>query len=99
MTDEAFEEIQEFGAIEVRRDSFGMRSSEFVQCWHILKCGRGFDSEGAVQGEQMSNVVSVESGCKPGVVAVVQFNEYLFERWLRAIFRVATAAADPGDSH
>ncbi|MBO1267793.1 hypothetical protein [Arthrobacter cavernae] len=96
MTDEAFEEVQEFGAIEVRRNSFCMRASEFMQCWHILKGGRGFDSEGAVQGEQMPNVVSVEPGCTPGVVAVVQFYEYLFERWLRAVLRVATAAADPG---
>ncbi|WP_427007986.1 hypothetical protein [Pseudarthrobacter sp. H2] len=96
MTDEPFEEVQEFGAIEVRRNSFCMRSSEFGQYWHILKGGRGFVREGAVQGEQMSNVVSVEAGCTPGVVAVVQFNEYLFERWLRAVLRVATAAADPG---
>ncbi len=71
MTDKAFEEIQDFSAIEVRRDSFCMRSSEFKQCRHVLKGGLGFASEDAVQGEQMSNVVSVESRCPPGVVAVV----------------------------
>jgi len=93
--DKAFEEIQDFSAIEVRRDSFCMRSSEFKQCRHVFQGGRGFVSEGAVQGEQMSNVVSVEAGCPPGVVAVVQFNEYSFERWLIAVVRVATAATDP----
>jgi hypothetical protein len=75
MTDEAFEEVQEFGAIEVHRDSFCMRSSEFMHCWHTLQGGCGFDGERGVQGEQMFNVVPVESGCATRVVPVVQFHE------------------------
>ncbi|TQJ36276.1 hypothetical protein FBY36_3573 [Arthrobacter sp. SLBN-122] len=93
--DKAFQEIHEFSAIEVCRNSFVVRSPELVHRWQIIQGKGGFSVWRSVQSEQVLDVVPVEPRCTAGVVAVVQFNEYILKCWLGTVLWVATASADP----